>query len=261
MDIGQRFGSLVVSGEAEKFGKRWFCECKCDCGSVTLRRTDQLKSFSSCGCVRSEKARKQMSARLRDLSGMRFVRLVAVRRVECDGRRTKWRCVCDCGTVVVIDSSNLTSGNTCSCGCARRDKATVRSAVLRAWKSEYERTRRSTSVVVALDARIRSAVCKSLKRNGNRKNNALTKILGYSICDLKARLQKTMPKGFSWEDFLRGDLHVDHITPLSVFNVLLDTDLDFKRAWALTNLQLLPARENIQKSDKLAGPFQPSLSF
>ena len=36
-------------------------------------------------------------------------------------------------------------------------------------------------------------------------------------------------------------------------------DIDFKRCWALKNLQPLEAKENLRKQAKLDKPFQPSL--
>ena len=38
-------------------------------------------------------------------------------------------------------------------------------------------------------------------------------------------------------------------------------DEDFKRCWALSNLQPLWMSENRSKNDKLEKPFQPSLKF
>lgn len=70
-----------------------------------------------------------------------------------------------------------------------------------------------------------------------------------------------MPKGYTWADFMAGRLHIDHKVPLAAFNFTTSEDLDFKRAWALSNLQLLPEADNIAKSDSLDGPFQPSLGF
>ena len=98
----------------------------------------------------------------------------------------------------------------------------------------------------------------ALKRN---KAGHLEDILGYSLKKLENHLGKTMPKGYNWDDFLRGDLHIDHIVPVSAFNFNHEQDIDFKRCWALKNLQLLPAIENMRKSAKLTKPFQPSLSF
>lgn len=35
---------------------------------------------------------------------------------------THWNCVCDCGNKVTVISNNITSGNTTSCGCLRKEK-------------------------------------------------------------------------------------------------------------------------------------------
>lgn len=84
-------------------------------------------------------------------------------------------------------------------------------------------------------------------------------LVGYTTDQLINRLKKTIPKGYSWKDFLSGKLHVDHIIPVAVFNFETPEDLDFKRCWCLKNLQLLPAKENLVKNAKFKKPFQPSL--
>lgn len=56
-----------------------------------------------------------------DMTGMRFGRLVAVRREENQGKRIMWRCKCDCGNEVVVRGENLRSGNTKSCGCIEKE--------------------------------------------------------------------------------------------------------------------------------------------
>jgi len=85
------------------------------------------------------------------------------------------------------------------------------------------------------------------------------KLVGYDIKELKKHLRKTMPKGYSWQDYMKGKLHVDHIIPLAAFHYESINDLSFKRCWALSNLQLLPAQENRIKQDKLIGEFQQNL--
>jgi hypothetical protein len=60
-----------------------------------------------------------MSAR--ELTGQRFVRLVALSRAATVNRRAMWFCRCDCGAETVVRGSALTSGNSKSCGCLRRD--------------------------------------------------------------------------------------------------------------------------------------------
>lgn len=49
----QRFGRLVVTGQAPNLGKetRWFCVC--DCGTKTIAQSNNLRSgnTTSCGCM------------------------------------------------------------------------------------------------------------------------------------------------------------------------------------------------------------------
>lgn len=52
-----------------------------------------------------------------DLKGKRFGRLVAL---EYQGG-SKWFCRCDCGGSTIAISSNLTKGNSTSCGCKTRE--------------------------------------------------------------------------------------------------------------------------------------------
>lgn len=57
-----------------------------------------------------------------DLTGNRYGRLVVVGRSESKKRannrtRTMWRCVCDCGNYIIVESSHLKSGHSKSCGC------------------------------------------------------------------------------------------------------------------------------------------------
>lgn len=57
-----------------------------------------------------------------DLSGQRYVRLVALHPVEIrPNRHVVYACTCDCGSLIEASSSNLRSGHTRSCGCYNRD--------------------------------------------------------------------------------------------------------------------------------------------
>lgn len=251
---------LTVTGPAPSRNGRPFVMYVCSCGKIGERRADQVAGAVSCGCVRNEKARSMSAARLVDLAGVRFGRLVAVDRAPGPGR-VHWNCVCDCGGKARVMSENLRSGNTCSCGCARREKTPIRSEKVRARKNELVKRRYREDVRFAIDARVRASVHKHLRTVGASKSARMRDVLGYGADQLQARLLDTMPHGCTWTDFLAGRLQIDHIIPLSAFNFERLTDFDFRRAWALSNLQLLPAVENIKKSDSLEGHFQPSLLF
>lgn len=66
---------------------------------------------------------------IKDLTGQRFGRLTAVKRVGSywtawdEGSKPTWECTCDCGNTVVVWGEHLRSGNTRSCGCLRRETA------------------------------------------------------------------------------------------------------------------------------------------
>ena len=99
-------------------------ECLCDCGNITYASSNHLKSghTKSCGCLRNEGGKE-----VRDLTGQRFGRLVAIK----ENGRTKqgqamWLCQCDCGNTKTIASASLTGGLTVSCGCYGREKTIKR---------------------------------------------------------------------------------------------------------------------------------------
>jgi len=70
-----------------------------------------------------------------------------------------------------------------------------------------------------------------------------------------------MPAGYTWDDFLVGKLHIDHIIPKSAFKYSSPNDLNFQKAWALSNLQLLPVKKNLKKGTRIDGQFQPLFPF
>ena len=63
-----------------------------------------------------------------ELAGKRFGRLTAVEPSHFDARQKKlsWVCQCECGTIALVQTNSLTSGNTKSCGCLDRELATAR---------------------------------------------------------------------------------------------------------------------------------------
>lgn len=257
-----RFGMVAVAGEPQVIGGRKRVPYVCDCGATGWRRVDQLESSFSCGCVQRKKAADLSAKRLIDLVGKRFGRLLVVERVEDGaGRKPRWRCLCDCGGETATAGTNLSSGKSRSCGCARAEGVVIRSPEVRAAKNAAVKKRSREDAKFAIDARIRAQVHKNLRRLGSTKSNRLYETLGYTKEQLKERLHATMPAGFTWDDFLSGRLHIDHIIPLSKFNFKTMDDLDFRRAWALSNLQLMEDKKNIKKSNKLDAPFQPSLCF
>ena len=58
---------------------------------------------------------------MKDITGMRFGRLTAIRPNGKQGNNIKWLCECDCGNYVTTNISSLTRGKCKSCGCLRKE--------------------------------------------------------------------------------------------------------------------------------------------
>jgi len=123
----------------------------------------------------------------------------------------------------------------------------------------YRNNKRKTNLKYNLNRKMSIVINLSLKKNKN--NRHWETLVDYSLADLIKRLKRTMPKDYTWQDFLEGKLHIDHIIPKSVFNYTEPEHPDFKRCWSLRNLQLLPAKENRKKYNKISRPFQPALQI
>lgn len=93
-----------------------------------------------------------MGGRFTDLTGQRFNRFLVLFRAT--NARTKggyllvqWYCRCDCGAVVILPMQAITSGNTKSCGCLKREvnharlvtHGMSRSAEYKAWHGAKSR--------------------------------------------------------------------------------------------------------------------------
>jgi 5-methylcytosine-specific restriction endonuclease McrA len=105
---------------------------------------------------------------------------------------------------------------------------------------------------------LRLRISSYLKDGRERKH--LEKILGYTIDNLKKHLEKQFREGMTWGNYCT-EWQIDHIIPVSRFNITSINDFDFKRCWALDNLQPLWKEENRRKADKIMEPFQPALAI
>lgn len=73
-----------------------------------------------------------MSAKVIDLTGRRFERLLVIDRAKnSKSGKVYWRCLCACGAQVDVRSRRLRDGTTRSCGCLARELTSVRSAMRR----------------------------------------------------------------------------------------------------------------------------------
>lgn len=125
-------------------------------------------------------------------------------------------------------------------------------------RKTYEKKRKEPKF--RLEEAVRSGMRKGL-RLGSKASRKTFSLLGYSVTDLMEHLERQFQQGMTWQNYGRNGWHIDHKIPLSAHNYNTPDDIDFKRAWALSNLQPLWEPENISKSAKLTAPFQPSLAL
>jgi len=112
--------------------------------------------------------------------------------------------------------------------------------------AEYAKKRRADPIK-NIGLRIGGYMRQCLREN--KAGRSWESLVGYTVKDLKNHIEKQFKPGMSWENMSLW--HIDHIIPLNYFNYQTPEDDDFKKAWALENLQPLWAKENCTKRDRL----------
>lgn len=117
----RREGSVPV-GNQGVMRPTWLIRCDCGVEKVVSKPDFVAGDHKSCGCNSVAASRK---TKIRDLTGQRFGRLVALEQVQirdsAGTSRSAWICLCDCGESGPVYAGSLTTGVTKSCGCYRRE--------------------------------------------------------------------------------------------------------------------------------------------
>lgn len=122
------------------------------------------------------------------------------------------------------------------------------------------RIRRASNPMVRVNNAISCAIRDQL--SGRVKNGRKSfDLLDFTFEDFKKHIQSLFTHGMTWDNYGSGGWEIDHIVPVSAHNFISPDDIDFKKCWALSNLQPLWASDNRSKQDKLSKSFQPSLAF
>ena len=116
---------------------------------------------------------------------------------------------------------------------------------------KYITEKRKTDQAFALRTRFSNLLNIHLKEAKVTKSDTCFNLMGYTIDELKKHLESQFTDGMSWEN--RSEWHIDHIRPVSSFNFTTTDCEDFKKCWALNNLQPLWAKDNMSKGDKWDG--------
>jgi len=140
-----------------------------------------------------------------------------------------------------------------------REKSTARE---REWRSrnkdrvrgyyrKYVNKRRKTDIAFHLQMTVRTRIHGALARSSLGKEARTLEYVGCTASELRCWLESKILPGMTWENRGRHGWHIDHIIPLSKFD--LSDPVQQAAAFHYTNLQPLWAKDNLRKSDKVAG--------
>jgi len=114
------------------------------------------------------------------------------------------------------------------------------------YRRQYKRRLYNDNVLFKIQQLLRARLYDALK--GKAKGGSAVKDLGCTIDELKIYLESNFKPGMTWENWAIDGWHIDHIKPLSKFD-LTDPN-QIKIACNYKNLQPLWWYENLQKGDR-----------
>lgn len=119
---------------------------------------------------------------------------------------------------------------------------------------EYERNkiRAKTDLNYRLKCNIRNRLQKFLKDEFKGGRPKTAELVGCSLKEFRDYIASKFTEGMSWDNY--GKWHIDHIIPLSYFNVQCIEDV--KKAMHYTNCQPMWASENSSKGNRYSGNFK-----
>jgi hypothetical protein len=120
-------------------------------------------------------------------------------------------------------------------------------AKILALMSEKRKERKRSDPNYKLECLLRSRLSRALKSQRSQKSFKTLDLIGCSVDFLRSHLESKFRDGMSWENHSFRGWHIDHIKPISVFD-LSDKEQQ-KLCFHYTNLQPLWHEENLSKND------------
>ena len=129
----------------------------------------------------------------------------------------------------------------------KKEYAKTHKEQLRTYYTKYTHNRRKNDDVFHFKSQIRHLINQSFRRRGIQKRGKTEDIVGCDFETFNKYLLDTykMNYGHEWDGI--EEVHIDHIVPLSTAS----TEEELLKLCHYTNLQLLKAKDNLDKKDKL----------
>lgn len=114
----------------------------------------------------------------------------------------------------------------------------------RANKTQNERY--ANDYAFKLKKRLLNGIYTYLKRN---QNDSITKLLPFTMTELELHLASHFDANMNWSNY-GSYWSIDHIRPITSFDIVDENSDDFKLCWSLDNLRPLENSENFKKNNK-----------
>lgn len=106
----------------------------------------------------------------------------------------------------------------------------------------------SSTVMGSIHKKMSCSIRASLKNGKN--GRKWETLVGYTTSGLKEHIESLFIDDMSWNKFINGEIHLDHMIPKSLWKFETPNDREFRQCWALCNLQPLWAFDNLSKHNK-----------
>lgn len=231
--IGLKRGNLTVIAEAKKVGQlHKMYECLCGCGNTVILRSSYLRDEKRehCGHQCALLRKKRAVVAVGDVFGRWTV--LSDSGNDKNGNAT-FECKCTCGSIKQkVLAFNLVNGESASCGCLNKEIITVHGLS----KDRIHRRKAANKYARSHPAKIRAGKIRYLYALEQATPKWLTKAHWEEMEAIYAQAREL--------SVLTGiQMHVDHIIPIRGEKVR-----GLHVPW---NLQVLPASENISKSNDI----------
>ena len=130
-------------------------------------------------------------------------------------------------------------------GTGKRDHRLNYSEYIRKTNREAFRHRYQSDPQFNAMQKVRSTVKKMMTN----KRKSTYELVGYNAKQLTDAIESKFTDGMSWDKFIAGDIHIDHIVPKCLFDHTIEEEV--RDCWSLDNLQPLWAEDNLLKSDSI----------
>jgi len=99
-----------------------------------------------------------------------------------------------------------------------------------------------------LAIKFRRRIYMAIRNQFTKKATTTIELLGITYEEFKKYIEDKFAEGMTWENVLSGEIHLDHIKPVSLFN--LEKEEEQRKAFHYTNMQPLWAKDNLEKHNK-----------